>query len=69
MVPGGLRMGSPALTSRGFVESDFHKVAEFVDRGVDIAVGLKQKLGEWCWACLHVSVIYVAGVWRGMPAC
>jgi glycine hydroxymethyltransferase len=32
MVPGGLRMGSPALTSRGFVESDFVQVAEFVDR-------------------------------------
>ncbi len=32
MVPGGLRMGSPALTSRGFVESDFEQVAEFVNR-------------------------------------
>ena len=32
MVPGGLRMGTPALTSRGFVESDFEPVAEFVDR-------------------------------------
>lgn len=30
MVPGGLRMGSPALTSRGFVEQDFDQVAEFV---------------------------------------
>jgi hypothetical protein len=26
MVPGGLRMGSPALTSRGFVEADFEQV-------------------------------------------
>lgn len=32
MVPGGLRMGSPALTSRGFVEEDFDQVAEFVSR-------------------------------------
>ena len=32
MVPGGLRMGSPALTSRGFVEQDFDKVADFVSR-------------------------------------
>lgn len=37
MVPGGVRMGSPALTSRGFVEKDFEKVAEFVDRAVQIA--------------------------------
>ena len=32
LVPGGLRMGAPALTSRGFTEADFEKVAEFVDR-------------------------------------
>lgn len=30
MVPGGLRMGTPALTSRGFTEVDFDKVADFV---------------------------------------
>jgi glycine hydroxymethyltransferase len=39
MVPGGLRMGSPALTSRGFVEADFDQVADFVDRSVRIAGG------------------------------
>lgn len=31
-VPGGLRMGTPALTSRGFVEADFDQVADFVHR-------------------------------------
>lgn len=45
LVPGGVRLGSPALTSRGFVEADFDKVAEFVDRGVKIAVDLKAKTG------------------------
>jgi glycine hydroxymethyltransferase len=45
MVPGGLRMGSPALTSRGFIEEDFEQVAEFVDRAVDIAKDLKVKAG------------------------
>jgi glycine hydroxymethyltransferase len=45
MVPGGLRMGSPALTSRGFVESDFEQVAEFVDRAVSIAADIKKKSG------------------------
>ena len=38
LVPGGVRMGTPALTSRGFVESDFEKVVEFFDRAVSIAV-------------------------------
>lgn len=37
MVPGGIRMGSPAMTSRGLGEADFEKVAEFVDRAVQIA--------------------------------
>lgn len=38
-------MGSPALTSRGFIEKDFDKVAEFVDRAVQIAVAVKAKSG------------------------
>lgn len=41
LTPGGIRMGTPALTSRGFVEDDFGKVAEFFDRAVDIAIKLK----------------------------
>ncbi|CAL5224699.1 g7426 [Coccomyxa viridis] len=45
LVPGGLRMGAPALTSRGFTEADFEKVAEFVDRSVQIAASLKSKDG------------------------
>jgi glycine/serine hydroxymethyltransferase len=47
MVPGGLRMGSPALTSRGFVESDFDQVADFVDRAIKIAGGLVGVVGVW----------------------
>ncbi|KAK1738933.1 serine hydroxymethyltransferase [Skeletonema marinoi] len=39
--PGGIRMGTPALTSRGFNEDDFAQVAEFFDRAVSIAVKLK----------------------------
>lgn len=40
LTPGGIRMGTPALTSRGFQEADFKKVAEFFDRAVSIAVKL-----------------------------
>merc|ERR1712232_708425 len=39
--PGGIRMGSPALTSRGFLEKDFEQVARFFDRAVQIAIKLK----------------------------
>lgn len=31
--PSGLRIGTPALTSRNFMEKDFEQVAEFIDRG------------------------------------
>jgi Glycine/serine hydroxymethyltransferase len=36
--PGGVRLGTPALTSRGMNEKDFDAVAEFLDRGYNIAV-------------------------------
>lgn len=36
--PGGVRLGSPALTSRGLTESDFLTVAEFLHIGCSIAV-------------------------------
>lgn len=41
LMPGGIRMGTPALTSRGFKEDDFAKVAHFFDRAVKIAMKLK----------------------------
>jgi glycine hydroxymethyltransferase len=37
LVPGGLRVGTPALTSRGFLEKDFVKVADFIHDGIQIA--------------------------------
>lgn len=40
-VPMGLRLGTPAMTSRGFEEQDFEQVANFIKRGTDIAKRLK----------------------------
>ena len=34
-------MGTPALTSRGFVEEDFAKVADFFDSAVNLALKVK----------------------------
>jgi glycine hydroxymethyltransferase len=42
LTPGGIRMGTPALTSRGFVENDFAQVAHFFDRAVQIAQKLQK---------------------------
>ena len=34
--PSGLRVGTPAMTSRGAIEQDFEKIAEFIHRAVSI---------------------------------
>jgi len=46
MNPGGVRIGTPALTTRGFTEGDFAKVAEFLHRGVQIGLGIQEKSGR-----------------------
>ncbi|MCJ1297900.1 glycine hydroxymethyltransferase shm1 [Hypocenomyce scalaris] len=43
MKPGGLRMGSPAMTTRGFQPDDFARVAEIVDRAVNLALRLDKE--------------------------
>ena len=42
MNPGGVRLGTPALTTRGLDEADFEKVAEFLHRGCEIALKTQQ---------------------------
>eukprot|EP01102_Stenamoeba_stenopodia_P005660 TRINITY_DN16404_c0_g1_i1.p1 TRINITY_DN16404_c0_g1~~TRINITY_DN16404_c0_g1_i1.p1 ORF type:complete len:469 (+),score=106.28 TRINITY_DN16404_c0_g1_i1:119-1525(+) len=46
LAPGGVRLGAPALTSRGLKEDDFRKVAEFLDRGCQIAIKIQEKVGK-----------------------
>jgi len=46
MTPGGIRMGTPALTSRDFKEKDFAQVAEFFDRAVSIAQAIQSDTGS-----------------------
>ncbi len=36
IIPGGIRVGTPALTTRGFKEQDFVKVADFLHRAVQV---------------------------------
>jgi len=43
-VPGGIRLGTPAMTSRGLKEADFEQIAKFVDRAVKIGVQVDSKL-------------------------
>ena len=46
MKPGGLRMGSPAMTTRGLSPDDFTRIAEIVDRAVTITQQLDKKARE-----------------------
>jgi glycine hydroxymethyltransferase len=41
--PGGLRMGTPAMTTRGFQSDDFVRVADIVNRAVTITQRLDKK--------------------------
>jgi len=43
--PSGLRLGTAALTSRDFTEKDFEQVADFIDRGVQIALHVQNNCG------------------------
>eukprot|EP01112_Ceratiomyxa_fruticulosa_P004156 TRINITY_DN1453_c0_g1_i1.p1 TRINITY_DN1453_c0_g1~~TRINITY_DN1453_c0_g1_i1.p1 ORF type:complete len:481 (+),score=125.55 TRINITY_DN1453_c0_g1_i1:808-2250(+) len=46
LTPGGVRVGAPALTSRGFVEKDFVVVAGFLDRIVKASLDIQSKSGK-----------------------
>lgn len=69
MVPGGLRMGSPALTSRGFVESDFDQVADFVDRAIKIAGGWADPGWWWCQQCFLSGMSFITPTCRVSQDC
>jgi len=46
LAPGGVRVGTSALTSRSFKEQDFVKVAEYLHRAVQIALVVQEKAGS-----------------------
>merc|ERR1711933_389716 len=44
--PGGVRIGSPAMTTRGCTTEDFKKIALFLDRCCQIALKVQQQNGK-----------------------
>lgn len=46
LVPGGLRVGTPAMTTREFQPADFEKVAEYIDKAVKIAQRIKKEVAS-----------------------
>ena len=46
LAPGGVRIGSPAMTSRGCSEEDFRTIAKFLHEAVQIAIELQEQHGK-----------------------
>lgn len=44
--PGGVRIGTPAMTSRGLVEKDFEQIGEFLHRAVTITLNIQKEHGK-----------------------
>lgn len=41
--PGGLRLGTPAMTTRGFTTTDFERVADIIHRGIGITLAVDKE--------------------------
>ena len=44
--PGGVRLGTPAMTTRGLREKDFDTVASLLDKGLQLALDIQAKAGS-----------------------
>merc|ERR1711959_730064 len=44
--PGGVRIGTPAMTTRGCTPADFKKIGEFIDRTVKISIRIQTQSGK-----------------------
>merc|ERR1711908_71530 len=46
MSPGGVRIGAPAMTSRGLKEADFEQIGDFLHQGLQLALEVQSKSGK-----------------------
>ena len=67
MTPGGVRIGAPAMTSRGLKEADFEQIAEFLHEAMELCKDLQNKHGrllkdfnKWGTQCLAWSSMLLA---------
>jgi glycine hydroxymethyltransferase len=45
VTPGGVRIGTPALTTRTMVESDFEQIGQFLHEALEITLAIQEKSG------------------------
>ena len=46
ITPGGVRIGTPAITTRGYLEEDCREVARFLDEAVKLSITLQDRCGS-----------------------
>lgn len=46
VTPGGIRLGTPALTTRGMMEDDMKIVADFLVKSIKISQDIQEKYGK-----------------------
>jgi glycine hydroxymethyltransferase len=46
ITPGGVRIGAPAMTSRGLKEDSFRQIGEFLHRAMNIAIEVQAESGK-----------------------
>ena len=46
MAPGGVRIGAPAMTSRGLKEADFEQIGDFLHRGIQLTLEIQKASGK-----------------------
>jgi glycine hydroxymethyltransferase len=46
VTPGGIRLGTGALTTRGFVKADFEKIADYCIKSIEIGKRIQEKTGK-----------------------
>ena len=44
--PGGIRVGTPAITTRGYLEEDAKEVGRLLDEGIRIGIELQSRAGS-----------------------
>lgn len=44
--PGGVRLGTPAVTTRGMVEKDMEVIGDFLIQGIEISKKIQEKAGK-----------------------
>ena len=46
MAPGGVRIGAPAMTSRGLKEADFEAIADFLHEALQLCKATQDRVGK-----------------------